>query len=177
MCLEFFLATPNLRVSTARRAMLWIGREAASAAPLLSILCPVPTFPCKRLIHRLVSVPDFISSSCSSQTTAGLLEVQKHAFSGSSRQKHCHASHVLFQNLQWWPGNSQGKLVTARWDRQMGSTQIKVFVVISQLLPQGYSVHLGCALLLAVCSRWKRKPSNQQALLTVLEVSWSWRAM
>lgn len=120
-----------------------------------------PTFPCKRLPAWAAVCPwlHFLLLQLS-ETASGLLEVQTHPFSGSSRQKHCRASHVLSQNLQQGPRKPWRKLVSARWDSRRGSTQIKVLVVISEVLPRVYSVKRGCALLFAICPSWKRAPRN-----------------
>lgn len=170
MRLEFFLATPNLRPSTGRRAMLWIkmGSGFSCTSSLHSPTCP--TFPCKKLLHGLLSVPDFISSSHSSQ--------KQHLDSWKS--KPTLSQGLVDKNIAMLPtssfkicnsdlGSPEANLFLRGGTVGGDLLGLKVFVAISEVLPKVNSVKRGCALLLAICLSWKWAPCNQQSFIDSAE--------
>lgn len=124
-----------------------------------------------------MSIPDFISSSRSSHVAAGLLEVQKHAFSGCSRQKHCNASHVLFQKPAVMTQEVSRQASYCKVGQSDGSTWIKAVVVISWVLPKVTRCNQGVPHSSLSAPAGNESLANSRALLTVLEVSWNWRGM
>lgn len=140
---------PQTKLRQKGHAVKRMGSSFSCTSSLHSPSCP--TFPCKRLLPRLLSVPDLTSSLTALRDSIWTLEVQTHPFSGSSRQKtilcfpwpvfkSCNSDLRSPETCFCKVGQSEG-IYSAN----------EVFVVISEVLPTVNSVKWVDVLLLAVC--------------------------
>lgn len=124
MCLESFPCNtkPQTKLRQKGHAVKRMGSSFSCTSSLHSPSCP--TSPCKRLLPRPLSVPDFTSFSHSSQRQHLDFWKSKSTLSqGLVDQKQFCASHGQSSKSTTVTAEVQ-KFVSVRWDSQRGSTQL-----------------------------------------------------